>query len=183
MTNPYRNHWISQRPVLAGRCSPPSCSQSIPRLSGQSVRGDQTYLLRSPDPRAMLSFDLFCFVYLLPEISDTLPTTVYNEDVHLHFWGYTIHISLHCQWSDTLKMHMKQILLRYNDSPLMQCSTIRHETMWCIAGHATNSNETWPRDLQTTSHWQKWSTGDEGVYLRNYLERGNQSKIIGHICK
>ncbi len=33
-------------------------------------------------------------------------------------------ISMHIQWYDTLKIHMKQLAMRY-DSPLLQCSAIR----------------------------------------------------------
>lgn len=45
-----------------------------------------------------------------------------------------IHISMHCQWSDTLKIHIKQILLQYIIYPnAMQSNVIwfKHHTIWC----------------------------------------------------
>ncbi len=54
------------------------------------------------------------------------------RDVHLITEADTIRISMHSQRYDTLKIHMKQVPMRY-DSPLfmMQFDSIQHNAIRC----------------------------------------------------
>lgn len=104
-------------------------------------------------------------------------------------WVWCENILMDCQWADTLKIHMKQLLMPYKilypycnaglfnaiyfytmlfnpircNAKKMLCNSI-----WQLFLRHDSLDllylETWPRDLTRIDHWQQWS-------LENALEK------------